>query len=307
MNSRIIVLALLFVVSLSANSFADPNQVTLEKNDDTVQVKICDHLFATYHFSKDLPKPFLYPVMVDEKTQLVRELRLDIKERTKEYDHIHHKGIWVSVDEVNDLKHWAEGAKIVNKRVQPKSGPGKSATLIVYNSWLDEKGKPLVDEKTTIIFHANRLLEYEIKFTASRGTVTFGDTKEGLLGVRLNQKLREKDGGTIKNANGDVSEKECWGKNASWVDYYGTADGTVCGVSLFDHPSNFRKARYHTRAYGLFTISPFGESAYTNGENKPVPTVLKKGQSLILKYGLYVHKGSTEDAGIEKVYQDYIK
>jgi hypothetical protein len=59
------------------------------------------------------------------------------------------------------------------------------------------------------------------------------------------------------------------------------------------------------REYGLYSISPFGESAYTNGEQSAQPYTIEADATLRLRYGLYVHAGDTASAGVEAVYQQF--
>lgn len=264
----------------------------------TVDIHIGGKPFAVYQLNLrgELPKPFLLPVRAADGTILTRSLK-------DPEDHPHHKGVWVSVDRVNDVDFWAEKGRIVTDALDlVHSG---NPVLRVENIWQSLDGKPIVREDTSITFYPNRLVAYDITFRADYGPVTFGDTKEGLFGFRMVNSLREKETGTVVNAAGAKGTGECWGRPAPWVDYFGKVGDGVYGVALFDHPANFRKSRYHVRNYGLFSISPFGEKAYSKGKSEALPVTIEAGKSLRLRYGLYIHDGDTAAGEVAGVYREY--
>lgn len=295
--SRLSVALAVFVLAKPA--LAEP-KVELVKQESAVEVKIDGREFTVLRLDKQQAKPFFSPVRAADGTIITRGL--DNPE-----DHPHHKGIWCSIDEVNGIKFWAEKGKIANQSVELVSAAGNPARLRLVNHWLDEEGKPLVIERTTVAIFANRLVVYDIQFTAGQKPVTFDDTKEGLFGLRVANSLRGKEGGKIVNAEGKQGEKECWGRESQWVDYYGNVGGKTYGVALFDGPHNFRQSRFHVRDYGLFTLSPFGQHAYTNGQLLPDPLVLEPGKSVTLRYGLYVHDGDTSQGHVADAYESYLK
>lgn len=223
------------------------------------------------------------------------------------YDHPHHKGVWLSIDEVNGIEFWAEKGIIRNSGLEASEQPDGSATLKVTNHWLGEDGAPLVIETSTITIHPSRLVAYDIDFKAASQPVTFGDTKEGLFAIRLPNSMREFiSKSPVVNNEGVAGSAELWGKPSPWIDYNGTIDGELYGVTLMDDPRNLRPSRYHVRDYGLFSINPFGEKSYTGGAEEAKPVALSPGESVQFRYGLYVHTGGTEEAGVAGAYDAFI-
>ncbi|MFK7818551.1 MAG: PmoA family protein [Planctomycetaceae bacterium] len=271
------------------------------KDGKSIVVSVGGKPFAEYRKNEthELPKPFLLPLRAADGTVLTRSLE-------NPEDHPHHKGVWVSVDEVNEIDFWAEKGKILTVSSKVTSVAKKPTRIKVTNSWQSLDGKPAVEEQTVIQFFPNRLVTYDIRFVAKHGPVEFGDTKEGLFGFRMVNSLREKETGKVINADGKKGSGECWGQPSAWVDYYGQIEGKTYGVALFDYPKNMRKSRYHVRNYGLFSISPFGEKAYTKGKEEAKPVKLAKGETLQLRYGLYIHDGDTKAGKVAEAYKQFL-
>jgi hypothetical protein len=283
---------------------AADDRVQLTLKGDTLEVTVGGQPFTVYHFAKTQPKPYFWPVRAPDGQIMTRPL-VKLTDRPRP-DHPHHKGLWFTVDEVNGIKFWAEKGKIENISVEPIVANGNPARFKVVNHWLGKDGQPILIESTTISIDANRMIAYDAQMTAAKDPVTFNDTKEGLFGFRMVNSMREMQGGKVQNADGLHATRECWGTKSDWVDYDGNLDGKLVGVAIFDNPHNFRRSRYHVRDYGLFSISPFGESAYTNGKTPAAPYMLNPGANLRLRYAIYIHDGNTKAADVAGKYRKYV-
>lgn len=114
--------------------------------------------------------------------------------------------------------------------------------------------------------------------------------------------LTVKAGGRMVNSEGQVNEKECWGKRATWVDYTGPRpDGTWVGIAYMAHPSNRPyPPGWHARDYGLLAAN------YTNWD-KPMTFEPGEGKGWTLRSRLYVHRGKTEEAKVAREFERYAK
>ncbi len=223
------------------------------------------------------------------------------------YDHPHHKGIWFSLDELNELNYWAEKAIIRNVSVTINEVKGESASLTLVNHWLDADESPLLKETTHVRIFADRTMVFDYDLAALDKPVTFHDTKEGLFGIRLPNSMRETHGGgPVENANGLKTTANCWGQTSPWVDYAGPVGKRKLAVTIFDHPGTFKKSRYHVRDYGLFSVNPFGDKAYTNGVEPEAPLTIEPGQSISLRYGIHIRDYAGDTKAAAEAYQRYL-
>ncbi|MFT4513472.1 MAG: hypothetical protein ACI91B_002175, partial [Planctomycetota bacterium] len=98
-----------------------------------------------------------------------------------------------------------------------------------------------------------------------------------------------------------------WGQRARWIDDSGVVDGKPVGVTMMDHPKNLRfPTWWHARTYGLLAANPFGLHDF---EKQPAGTgdfVLKKGDTLSLRYRVLLHGEGWSDARIEAAYGEWI-
>lgn len=303
-------LVICFLILGLAASRGDAGEgLRLEQQEETLVVTSDGKLVTKYHFGKSAPKPYFHPVNVTgSDVSIVRpimELPADGK-YPKQYDHKHHRGIWLGLEKVDEHDHWMEKDAIVNREILIEASSGPSVIFVARNDWLDGEGKALLEEESRWTIGENGLWVVDVTLTSKQERLMIGDTKEGFLGIRMDDDLRGQSGGLMVNAQGQSGEKECWGKAAAWVDYTGERDGKRIGVSLFDDPANFREGLYHVRNYGLFAISPFGPGAYSNGQEPEQPVVLTSKKPLKLRYGLYVHTGSAEQAKVGEIYAEFV-
>ncbi len=311
---RLLGLAVLLGVCLLADMNrceADGPAVTVVEVPGQLGVRIGGEPFAVFNVGPGLVKPYVFPL---------RAPGGHVVNTVAPFDHKHHKGVWVGVEHVNGVNFWGgkyqqqdavdttpNAERIANKSISATPNANGSLTVKMVNDWQGEAGKPVVIETTDVTIFPNRLMVYDIHLTAGADPVTFQDTKEGFLAIRVAPTMNGKTGGVIVNAAGDMGEENCWGKTSPWVDYSGPVDGKTAGVALFDHPGNVRPSRYHVRAYGLFAISPFGEKVYSKGQSAEVPLTLPPGQSFGVKYGLFPHAGDAVGGKVAEAHAQFVE
>jgi hypothetical protein len=284
---------------------------------DRLRVEINGQLFTEY-FYKDVPRPYCYPLMGPGEVAMTRNWPMkDIPGEAQ--DHPHHRSLWFAHGAINGHDFWSEekafGKTVHEDFLGVKSGK-KEGVIRERNKWVAADGTVVCTDERTLRFYnpgraSERLMDFEITLKASNGELTFGDTKEGTMAVRLAETMRLKGKvgkGHIVNSGG-VRDGQTWGKRAEWCDYYGPVEGRTVGIAIFDHPKNPRHPTWwHVRDYGLFAANPFGQHDFERLLDKTAGNlVVPAGKSVTFRYRFYLHEGDDQQAKVAERYQQYVK
>ena len=314
--------SLLALVSTALSADVSPTAaakqgVQLTQLADRVRVEINGQLFTEYFF-KDVPRPYCYPLVGPGEVAMTRNWPMK-NTPNEEHDHPHHRSLWFAHGSINGQDFWSEqkafGKTVHEDFLEVKSGK-EAGVIRERNNWVAADGKVVcTDERTLRFFNpgsaSERLFDFEITLFASNGELTFGDTKEGTMAVRLAETMRLKGKvgqGHIINSTG-VRDDQTWGKRAEWCDYYGPVDGKTVGIAIFDHPQNPRHPTWwHVRDYGLFAANPFGQHDFESLPNKTAGNlVVPAGKSVTFRYRIYLHEGDDQQAKVAEKYKQYVK
>ncbi|MHC4995208.1 MAG: DUF6807 domain-containing protein, partial [Planctomycetota bacterium] len=287
--------------------------------EDRVRVEIRGELFTEYIFS-GYAKPLMYPLIGPGGVEMMRHFPMKEGVKGEANDHVHQKSLWYTHGDVNGVDFWAEAASgraanvnigtIVQNKITRLTS-GTRGTLRTENQWVDEDGRVLLTDTRQINFVSpgkspDRYIDFRITLHASHGDVTFGDTKEGTMGIRTHPNLRLKnDPKHAQNSEGD-KDADLWGKRTAWVDYWGEIDNKTVGIAIFDHPTNPRHPTWwHARDYGLIAANPFGLSYFEGKERGTGDFKIANGESVTFRYRFLFHENGAEAANIAKRYDNF--
>lgn len=302
---------------------AGPMPVTAAKTDKTIDFTVGDEVVTRYHVGPDVVKPYLWPLNAPGGVPVTRGWPITKGTAGETTDHVHQKSGWFchgdiipeglelkvrsSDKRVHGVDFWSEtkghGRIVCVEVSDPKPSPHQ-ASVKTRNEWRAPDGTKVLDEERIISVRNlgdARLVVLDIDLHASVCPITFGDTKEGSMGVRVNDEFRlngPSSDGVVTSADGATAKAPAkdnllmWGKRADWHDYSGSVGGKSVGIAVFDHPKNAHRAAWHTRAYGLMAANPFGRDSFpaTKGELAK----MAKGDHLKLKYGILLHTGDAK-------------
>ena len=285
--------------------------VEMRQTDGRLRIDVHGKRFTEYHY-KDVPRPFFFPLRNASGHEVTRGFPMRDDRVDEQKDHPHHRSLWFTFGSVNGHDFWAETAEsgaIRHVRFGDVISGPVFGSFTAVNEWIAKDGTVVCTDERVFTVYAladARLFDYAITIEASNGPVVFGDTKEGMMALRLAPTLRVS--GKVARGHivtsGGHKDGEAWGKRNAWIDYYGPVSDKLVGVAIFDHPSNFRHPTWwHARQYGLFAANPFGIHDF---ERKPAGTgahTLQAGQRITFRYRFYIHAGDAEQAQVGEMYK----
>jgi hypothetical protein len=313
-----------FLIALAFALPARADDVTITKDKDALEFKVGKELVTRYHVGENVAKPYFWPVYAPGEIPVTRAWPLEKGAPKETTDHVHQKSAWFChgdvIPEGIEVKQKIKGIKGVDfwseapghgKIVCVDVGTPKGGSVVTRNEWRTADGTKILDETRTITLRPvakGRLLTLDIDLHASACPVTFGDTKEGSMGVRVNDEITTKNGGHFFNADGKKDEKEIWGYPSAWVDYVGSIGGKAAGIAVLDDSVNKPAACWHARGYGLLAANPFGRAGSFPGQKGNTElTRLAKDGHLKLRYGIFAHAGDTKEGGVAEAFAAFAK
>jgi hypothetical protein len=282
-----------------------------------LRIEINGSLFTEYYF-KDVPRPYCYPLMGPGDVAMTRKWPME-EPAGEEHDHPHHRSLWFAHGDINGHDFWTERkdcGKTIHEGFDAVKSGKKFGLIKSHNKWVAADGTVIcTDDRVLTVYNtdssAERLIDFEITLHASHGDVTFGDTKEGTMAVRVAETMKTKakigPGGHIVQSSG-ARDDATWGKHAEWCDYYGPVDGKTVGIAMFDHPQNPRHPTWwHVRDYGLFAANPFGQHDFEKLPDKTAGNLkVAAGKSVTFRYRIYLHEGDEKQGKVAERYKQYV-
>ena len=304
-----------------------PVNLVSDQKSKRVDVLIDNIFFTSYIYPDDLDKPVLYPVHTAKGTVVTRGFPLAPRPGER-VDHPHHVGIWFNYGNVNDLDFWNNSYAIpVNEKtkygsirhqkiVKAEAGHDKG-TLMVQSHWVDSQGNILLIEESTFVFRGTdnlRTIDRTTKLTAQKVDVVFEESKEGLLGIRVDRAFEEPSttpeiftdakgrpttvallnnegvNGVYRNSIGSI-KGEVWGKRADWVSLSAIKDDEPITIAILDHKKNIGyPAHWHARGYGLFAINNLGSKSFIPADEEFRKTI-SPGEAIIFHHRVLISSG----------------
>lgn len=273
-------------------------KITAEKVGSKVNVTINGKFFTSYIFSDDEKYPFFYPVNGPVSGGSVTSMRNAV--------YPHHTSLFFGCDLVNGGNYWQEGlerGRIISVNAQILKQGGDSAVITDECIWIRPGAlSPVKDTRKFIITAPSELItQIDVEITMEMlMDVVIKKTNHSLFSARMSADLAVTNGGTMINAEGALREEGTFGKNSSWIDYYGKRGNAIEGLAILQHPSNpWYPSPWFTRNYGFMSPTPM------NWPQNGTETSMKKGTTLVLRYRVLVHAGTHTDADIAGQFEKY--
>ncbi len=281
-----------------------------DQND--VNIYYDSRLLTTYHFDDENLKSFFHPV----NTSQGHPLTLNAP-----YDHPWHHGLYFALKYINGVNFWEDhnagpdeyGRTRTIGKVDVNIETGKCTIHQNLNWEVLSSGFVFMDEQRLVtIKQPDETGAYRIDFD-----MTFHVKSEDLCLERTSPKefewggyaglsfrpVRSFAGGKVMNAEHIKGVTAAHGTASKWCDYSGCLDGGVgltAGAAIFNHPGN---ERYPTPFYVFDSGNlQFLQSALLFHE----PLTLGQGETLRLRYGVYIHNNVLSKDHLEKAYQEYL-
>jgi len=290
--SILIILTLFISISLSAA------KITVVRVGSKINVTINGKYFTSYIFSDDEKYPFFYPVNGPVSGGSVTSMR------NGEYPH--HSSLFFGCDLVNGGNYWQEGlerGRIISVNAEIIKQGGDTAIITDECIWSRPGAlSPVKDTRKFIITMPSPTaiqIDVEIRMEMLMD-VHIKKTNHSLFSARMAADLSVKNGGTMINAEGAKSEKDTFGKNSPWIDFYGNRGSAIEGLAIMQHPSNpWYPSPWFTRDYGFMSPTPM------YWPEKGDETFMTKGTVLKLRYRVLVHSGDHLQARIAEAFEKY--
>jgi Family of unknown function (DUF6807) len=331
-HSATFLLAPLVIATVTVATETPRIQVVAHPVAPRVDVTIDGKPFTSYMYPREEKKPYLYPLRTAKGTVVTRGWPVEPRPNER-VDHPHHIGLWFNYGDVNGLDFWNNSnaipadraprmGTVVHKRVIEASSGRDKGELNVEMDWVDSKGTLLLEENTHFVFRGDatsRTIDRITRLTAMKEPVVFGESKEGVLGIRVARGLEQPSNApdVFTDASGQASKTKVvnnegvtgnyvgsdgktgdavWGTRGPWTMLKGKVEGEEVTLAILDHPSNPGHPTYwHARGYGLYAANNLGQNAF-DPKQPEVKRTIAPGESMTFRHRVMIVSGPVEPA-----------